>query len=294
MTVRGVDFANPRPDPGRLKAEGIDFVVRYLSPNTPANPRKHLTAGELAAYRAAELAVVVVWETTTDRATQGRAAAQRDASVADAYIRALGFPAGQPIYFAVDEDTTGAAVAAYFQGVASVIGIGRTGCYGGYKPISYLFDHRLVTYGWQTYAWSSGRWDSRAQARQTHNGQTVAGVVLDLDEAAADDYGQWAPEGAGNEADVALSASDIDAVAAATAQKILGADINPGAGSYSLSGALWVAFQRTAILAAGFPTAAQIAAAVAGVLPASGSTLTADEVASAVVDKFATTLGSAQ
>jgi len=172
---------------------GKEFVVRYLSPNTTNNPRKQLTAAEVAAYRAADLAICVVWETGTSRARAGRAAGQADATSAAAVAHSLGFPAGQPIYFAIDEDTTGAAVDAYFRGAADRIGVARVGAYGGIKPISYLFDHHLITFGWQTFAWSSGRWDPRAQAQQYRNDVTVAGVTVDLDRAMTSNYGQWEP-----------------------------------------------------------------------------------------------------
>jgi len=193
--VEGVDFANPRPDPAALVAAGKAFVVRYLSPNTAANPAKTLTPGELAGYRAAGLAVCVVWETTASRALAGATAGLTDARLAATRAHLLGFPADQPIYFAVDTDVDGPAVAGYFRGVAGVLGVARVGVYGGIKPVSYLFDHGLCTYGWQTYAWSAGRWDPRAQARQYRNGVRVAGIVCDLDRAMAADYGQWNPAG---------------------------------------------------------------------------------------------------
>src|SRR5262245_15081840 len=191
MAIEGVDFANERPNPAALVRAGKEFVVRYLSPATSNNPRKQLTAAEVHAYRAAELSICVVWETGTSRARAGRAAGQADATSAAAVVHSLGFPANQPIYFAIDEDTTGPLVDPYFRGVADRIGLSRTGAYGGIKPISYLFDHHLITYGWQTFAWSSGRWDPRAQAQQYRNDVTVAGVTVDLDRATTSHYGQW-------------------------------------------------------------------------------------------------------
>jgi len=191
MAIEGVDFANERPNAAALVRAGKEFVVRYLSPNTNNNPRKQLTAAEVAAYRAADLSICVVWETGTSRARAGRAAGQADATSAAAVAHSLGFPSGQPIYFAIDEDTTGAAVDPYFRGCADRIGVARVGAYGGIKPISYLFDHQLIRFGWQTFAWSSGRWDPRAQAQQYRNDVTVAGVTVDLDRAMTGNYGQW-------------------------------------------------------------------------------------------------------
>ena len=101
-------------------------------------------------------------------------------------------PGSRPIYFAIDFDAQTASRAtlnAYFDGVASVLGRDRTGAYGGYWPISRLFDAGKIAYGWQTYAWSGGNWDPRAQLRQTQNG--IWGGGLDADQAVADDFGQW-------------------------------------------------------------------------------------------------------
>ena len=105
-------------------------------------------------------------------------------------------PGGRPIYFAVDFDAQPyqqGTVDAYFQGVASVIGLGRTGAYGGYGLVARSFDDGVISWGWQTYAWSYGNWDARAQLRQTLNGITAAGDgdCCDRDEAQTNDYGQW-------------------------------------------------------------------------------------------------------
>lgn len=203
--IEGVDYANARPNPAALVAAGKQFVVRYLSPSTPTNPGKALTVAELASYRAAGLAVCVVWETTATRATEGAPAGVTDARLAATAARTLGFPPGQPIYFAVDTDADGPSVGPYFRGVVSVLGLARVGAYGGIRPIGWLFDQGLITYGWQTYAWSAGRWDPRAQAQQYRNNVLVAGVLLDLDRAVTADYGQWGP-------DMTLTAADANTV----------------------------------------------------------------------------------
>jgi len=210
MTIQGVDFANERPSGADLYAAGKRFVVRYLSPNTANNPGKKLTPAERDDYRGANLAICVVWETTTSRAREGYAAGAADARAAVAAAAGLGFPSGQPIYFAVDEDTSGSAVADYFHGVASVIGVARTGVYGSYRVVKYLMANGLCKYGWQTYAWSGGLWYGPAQAQQYRNGQhvpgTPTGMYLDLCRATTTDYGQWPPP---QEEDMALTADDL-------------------------------------------------------------------------------------
>jgi hypothetical protein len=105
-------------------------------------------------------------------------------------------PADRPIYFSVDFDAQAAdqaALFAYFDGVASVIGLQRTGVYGGYNTVKWLFDAGKIKWAWQAYAWSYGNWDSRAQLRQVLNTITAAGDggCCDKDEAVAPDFGQW-------------------------------------------------------------------------------------------------------
>lgn len=199
MTIEGVDFANARPSGAALRAAGKHFVVRYLSPNTKSNPGKRLTTIEITSYRGAGLDIAVVWETTTTRATEGRTAGVFDAQAAQTQLAALRMPLDMPIYFAIDANVTGESCAPYFAGIASVLGKKRTGAYGGYQQIRYMFDQALITWGWQTYAWSSAildgqrttLWDQRAQLQQYRNGATVAGVTLDLCRAMKTDFGQW-------------------------------------------------------------------------------------------------------
>ena len=193
VTAIGVDYSWARPDPNGLHAEGWQFAARYLSHDTSG---KTLGASEANALWAAGVDVVVVWEDGADNALGGFGQGVADAQAADALATAAGMPGGRPIYFAVDFDAQPyqqGAIDAYFQGVASVIGLGRTGAYGGYGLVARSFDDGVVTWGWQTYAWSYGNWDARAQLRQTLNGITAAGdgACCDRDEAQANDYGQW-------------------------------------------------------------------------------------------------------
>jgi Domain of unknown function (DUF1906)/Putative peptidoglycan binding domain len=188
--MKGIDYswADPKPSPAALRTKGVGFICRYLS-NDPA---KNLTKAEAGAALAAGIDVVLDWEYGANAMRNGYAQGVADATVAQQQAAALGFPAA-PIYFSCDFDATPAdqtAINAYLDGVASVIGLDRTGIYGGYWPVSRAFDAGKVTYGWQAYAWSGGNWDSRAQIRQTENGVTVAGVNADWDESMTADFGQ--------------------------------------------------------------------------------------------------------
>jgi hypothetical protein len=189
--VQGVDYAWGHPRPSVLAQQGYRFAVRYLS----RDPSKNLTAGEAQALHAAGVATVSNWEAVPGAPRNGYSQGVRDAQEAASQHLACGGPGNRPIYFSVDfpatADELGGPVTEYFRGVASVLGVARTGAYGGVATISYLFDRGLIRWGWQTYAWSAGRWDGRAQLRQVRNGVSIDGADCDVDESTAGDFGQW-------------------------------------------------------------------------------------------------------
>lgn len=189
MTIPGVDYPWSHPGGAALKAAGKLFACRYLS----HDPSKNLTRTEADDLAAHGVSCVVVWETTAARAGAGRTAGVADAKTAEAQAAAAGMPSGRPIYFAVDYDATPAAVDAYFQGVASVVGVARTGVYGGYRVVKHLKDAGLAAWVWQTSAWSGGQWDPRANLRQPLGTVRINGVSCDIDTAHTPDYGQWTP-----------------------------------------------------------------------------------------------------
>jgi len=190
----GLDYAYGRPSPAAIKAAGYTFVSRYLSP--PGNP-KNLSKPEADLLQANGISVVSNWEYFGDWAhdySGGYSTGQAHAAAAARMHLDCGGPASRPIYFSVDFDPTDAqlpVIGEYYRGVASVIGLERTGAYGGFRTISYLFDHGLIRWGWQTWVWSGGLWDARAQVRQVQTNIWFAGVECDIDEAWTDDFGQW-------------------------------------------------------------------------------------------------------
>ena len=224
--TEGVDFST-NPSGAAIAAAGKSFVVRYVP---YGGQTKGLTAAQLADYRANNLAVALVMETTTQRALGGVIipdvddayaaslgiarpahitpdyAGAADAWYADTQVRALGFPANQPVYFAVDFDANVGQrtitatdpdrrdeLAAYLRGAAGSITLARVGVYGSFWVVEWAFANGLVTFGWQTYAWSGGRVSARAQLYQYRNAVTLAGTTLDLDRSQAVNFGQWAP-----------------------------------------------------------------------------------------------------
>jgi hypothetical protein len=96
-------------------------------------------------------------------------------------------PRDRPIYFAVDFDADGPDIDLYFRGIGTILPSKQRGAYGGKKTISYLFDHGLIDFGWQTYAWSNRQWDRRAQIQQYNNTHPL----YDRNRSTARDFGQW-------------------------------------------------------------------------------------------------------
>lgn len=190
--LKGCDYVSG-PSAAELKAAGIKFVCRYLS--TAGNP-KNLTVAEAKALHSAGIAIVLVFETTANRALGGFAAGKSDASSALAQAHSLGVPFTVPIYFAVDFDATPSeqlAINSYLAGASSVIGKQRVGIYGGFYPVKRALDAGRAAWAWQAYAWSGGQWDPRAQIRQVANAQRIAGHGVDIDRAVHYPYGAWEP-----------------------------------------------------------------------------------------------------
>jgi hypothetical protein len=185
----GIDTAQSTLGHAReLRKLGVTFVVRYLS--TPGNP-KNVTRAEIAELFRYGIAVVLVFETTADRALGGARAGQYDGQSAIVQTHALGLEVA-PVYFAVDfelTDSGDAPVRAYFTALRLALG-SRVGCYGGLVTISKVLTGTGIFRAWQTYAWSFGKWDARAQLRQYSNGHKLAGLDCDFNQAVAKDFGQ--------------------------------------------------------------------------------------------------------
>jgi hypothetical protein len=206
----GVDYSAGVPSVASLKAAGVRFVARYLSPGAR---RKNLTRAEADQVRAGGIDVVTVYEDTVGDARGGRPAGRANATFAAQALDRLGAPPGAPCYFAVDYDAQGAALALavdYVRGAADVLGVGRTGVYGGIRVVRACLDAGACRYAWQAAAWSGGAWEPRAHVQQ-HLGQvTIGGVTCDRDFATQADYGQWNSE----EADVPLTDDDLARITA--------------------------------------------------------------------------------
>lgn len=180
----GLDYYSLAP--AIAHAQGASFVCRYLSGTLAKNLTRH-EADELARLG---IDCVVMWETTERRAQDGELAGEMDAHAALLQAISAGMVGARPIYFTVDFDTSldPSVIDWYFHGVNKVLGVARTGAYGGITTIDRLFNQSLISYAWQTSAWSRGQWNDRAQLRQV-----AYDAAWDRDEALVDDFGQWRP-----------------------------------------------------------------------------------------------------
>lgn len=208
----GIDYSSGPPSAPAVAAAGYGFVCRYLFDGSPQLPNKLLTRAEADQLRGAGVDIVSNWESSANAALGGFTQGVADAQTANANHLAAGGPGDRPIYFSVDYDAPEGdqpAINAYFQGVASVIGLARTGIYAGYWVLKRCFDAGVVTWGWQTEAWSADPaglapagpdgvyLDPRAHILQRNAAgySWVDGVQCDVDLALQADYGQWGYNG---------------------------------------------------------------------------------------------------
>ena len=93
----GIDYAYGTPDLGRLRAEGITFVCRYLGGDEP----KDLGKLELGNLERAGMSIVTVFEAGAKNALMGSGQAEVDAAAAQKELSVLKAPHA-PVYFACD------------------------------------------------------------------------------------------------------------------------------------------------------------------------------------------------
>lgn len=191
-------------DPGHVTAAGYSVIFRYLS----NSPWKNLIMSsapygtELTSYTTNGIGVVFNWESSghiddsqTNHPGDAHAQGIEDATRAQAQASLMGHP-DAVIYFSIDFDCSDwAGLTSYFQAIASVIGVARTGVYGGYWVVDHCHRAGLVSFIWQTLAWSvvNGQKYTRhpaANAVQRVGTVYVGGVACDVNEIVTPDVGQ--------------------------------------------------------------------------------------------------------
>jgi Domain of unknown function (DUF1906) len=216
--VRLIDFAERLVQPEQIKAAGYDGALVYVSELRPGATFdfKPVTREYTDALGAAGLHVVSCyqfgkpgWPNSPSDFTRGHDGGVADAQTALRLHGAAGGPASAPIFFSVDEDidsyTWKSLAVQWFRGINSVLGVDRTGIYGGSRQCAWAIGDGVIgrsttpgyRWAWQTKAWSGGEREPAAVLYQAEvvtasdPGALIDGVHVDVDEVLAPDFGQW-------------------------------------------------------------------------------------------------------
>jgi hypothetical protein len=215
--VKLIDFADRLVPPERIAEAGYAGAVVYVAESRPgANfDFKPVTRAYVDGLRAAGLHVVSNyqygkpgWPTPSDY-TRGYDGGAADAQTAMQLHAAAGGADGAPIFFSVDEDIDrdawDAIAVEWFRGINSVLGVDRTGIYGGSRACAWAIADDVIghsssqgrRWAWQTRAWSGAEREPAAVLYQstivtaTDPGVLLGDVHVDEDDVLAPDFGQW-------------------------------------------------------------------------------------------------------
>lgn len=163
-----------------------DFVCLYLVPEHVSYLKKsmawkRMTKSDAAALTAAGKWILSVFESTAQRAREGKEAGKYDGRMALQEAKLVGQPPGSVIYFAVDYDAPGSDVDAIYEyliGTQSEIPGYTIGVYGSYA-VAEAMAKRGIKHHWQTYAWSHGKLSQYANVYQYRNGTNLFGLSTD-------------------------------------------------------------------------------------------------------------------
>lgn len=213
-----VDFATRLVQPAQIKAAGFHGALVYVSELRPGATFdfKPVTREFADGMRALGLHLVSCyqygkpgWVNSPSDFTRGYDGGVADAATALALHAAAGGPDTAPIFFSVDEpltaDTWDSLARKWFQGLNSVLGVARTGIYGGVNELGWAIADGVVgasstpghRWAWQTRAWSGGKRAPGAVLFQrevvtaSDPGFVIDGVSVDVDDVLAPDFGQW-------------------------------------------------------------------------------------------------------
>lgn len=212
-----IDFSDRLVPADQVAAAGYAGAVVYVSESRPgANfDFKPVTREYTDALRAAGLHVVSNyqygkpgWPTPSDY-TRGYDGGVADAQTALGLHAAAGGPATAPIFFSVDEDISTdnwkALAVQWFRGINAVMGVERTGIYGGSRACGWAIADGVIghsstpghRWAWQARAWSGGQREPSAVLFQSvvytasSPGALIGDIHVDEDDVLATDFGQW-------------------------------------------------------------------------------------------------------
>jgi Domain of unknown function (DUF1906) len=212
-----IDFAMRQIPAQDIKAAGHSGVINYVSLSRPGSSfgAKPITRPYAQSLTAAGLAIVSNYQygkpggSVPSDFLRGFPGGVADAKTAWQLHTAAGGGQSAPIFFTVDDDinreTWNNVALQWFRGINSVIGVQRTGVYGGINVCQWAAADGVIgnsktpgkKWAWQTRSWSHGQVDPAAVLYQrivstaSTPGPRVGGLEVDVSDALAQDCGQW-------------------------------------------------------------------------------------------------------
>lgn len=212
-----IDYAMRQIPAADIRAAGYAGVINYVSLSRPGSSfgAKPITRPYAESLTAAGLVIVSNYQygkpggTAPSDFTRGYAGGVADAKTAWQLHTAAGGGQSAPIFFSVDDDinreTWNTVALQWFRGINSVIGVQRTGVYGGIDVCQWAAADGVIgassvpgrRWAWQTRSWSKGKVDPAAVLYQrivstvSNPGPLVGGIEVDVNDVLAQDCGQW-------------------------------------------------------------------------------------------------------
>ncbi|MDP7721644.1 DUF1906 domain-containing protein [Mycobacterium sp. TY814] len=212
-----IDFAMHQIAAEHIKAAGYSGVINYVSLSRPGSSfgAKPITRPYAEELTAAGLMIVSNYQygkpggTAQSDFKRGFEGGVDDARTAWKLHTAAGGGQSAPIFFTIDEDinrdTWNNVALKWFRGINSVLGVQRTGVYGGIAVCQWAAADGVIgnsrtpgkRWAWQTKAWSGSKIDPAAVLYQrvvstaSNPGPKVGGQEVDVNDVLAADCGQW-------------------------------------------------------------------------------------------------------
>ena len=212
-----IDYAMRQIPAEAIRAAGYSGVINYVSLSRPGSSfgAKPITRPYADSLTAAGLVIVSNYQygkpggTAPSDYTRGYAGGIADARTAWQLHTAAGGGQSAPIFFTIDDDisrdTWNTVALQWFRGINSVLGVQRTGVYGGIDVCQWAAADGVIgvsgtpgyRWAWQTRAWSGNRIHPAAVLYQrivstaSNPGPLVDGSEVDVNAVMAQDCGQW-------------------------------------------------------------------------------------------------------
>ncbi|MEZ0383056.1 DUF1906 domain-containing protein [Mycobacterium sp. pW045] len=212
-----IDYAMRQIPAQDIRAAGHAGVINYVSTSRPGSNfgAKPITRPYAESLTAAGLVIVSNFQygkpggTAPSDFTRGFAGGVADAQTAWNIHTAAGGGRSAPIFFSVDDDinrdTWNNVALQWFRGINSVLGVQRTGIYGGVNACKWAAADGVIgnsrtpghRWAWQTRSWSRGeRFPAavlfqRIVSTASTPGPIVGGIEVDVNDVMAQDCGQW-------------------------------------------------------------------------------------------------------